>query len=138
MERERRGRGRQHLAADGQDAVHLTDALLEVAALDGGHRGDQQVPDRVAAQSAAGPLAGLVATPRETVFEQLVHQRLGIREGRDAPPDVADGGNPELLAKDAARTAVIRAGDDGGEVAGVVLEAAEECRETGPTADGDD
>ena len=55
-----RGRGDgQDLAADRQDPVHLADALLEVAALDGRERGDEQVADGVAGQARRViPVAG--------------------------------------------------------------------------------
>ena len=50
VEGERRRGHRQDLAADGEDPVQLPQALLEVAALDRGHRRDEQVADGVAAQ----------------------------------------------------------------------------------------
>lgn len=50
MEDERGGRRGQDLATDRKHAVHPPDGLLEVAALDGGHRGDQEVPDGVATE----------------------------------------------------------------------------------------
>src|SRR5205823_14591299 len=50
VERQRRRRDREHLAANGQHPVHLSDRLLEVSAFHGGHRRDQQIPDGVTAE----------------------------------------------------------------------------------------
>ena len=93
VERQRRRRDRHDLAADGQDPVHLADALLEVAVLDRGHRGDQQVPEGVTGQATG-------RRPRplgESVLEQLAHQRLGVGQGDDAVADVADRRDAELV-----------------------------------------
>ena len=51
VERQRASPYRHDLAAHGQDPVDPADALLEVAALDGGHRRDQQVADGVTGQA---------------------------------------------------------------------------------------
>ena len=48
------------------------------------------------------------------------------------------GGMPELLAQHAGRAAVVGDGHDRGQVAGVLLEAAQQRREAGPAADRHD
>ena len=125
--------------ADGEDPVDLPDALLEVAALDRGHRGEQQVADRMAAERPPrSPEAAIRRTHREAVLEQLAHQRLGVGERRDAVADVADRRDAELLAQHAGRAAVVGDRHDRGEVARVLLEAAQERRQAGPAADRHD
>ena len=133
VERDRGRRDGHDLAPHGEDPVHQADAVLEVAALDGGHGGDQQVAEGVAGQS--GRLAGRL---REPVLEDLAHQRLGVGEGHDAVADVADGRDAELVAQDAGRAAVVGHGDDRGQVARVLLEAPQQRREARPAADGHD
>ena len=61
---ERRRRDRDDLPADGQDPVHPPDALLEVAALDRGHRGEQQVADGMSAEAARLGSTGAASRPR--------------------------------------------------------------------------
>ena len=65
----RRRRDRHDLAAHGEDPVHLADALLEVAALDGRQGRDQQVADGVAAEA----------------------RRAGIDRSRSRPPGSGTG-----------------------------------------------
>ena len=74
----------------------------------------------------------------ESVLEQLVHQRLRVRQGGDAVADVADGRDPELRTEDTGRPAVVGHGHDCREVARVLLEAAQERGQPGPTTDGHD
>ena len=75
---------------------------------------------------------------REAVAEEVAHERLRVGQRGDAVPDVADGRDAELLAQRAGRAAVVGHGHDRGEVARVLLEAAQERREAGPAADRDD
>ena len=124
----------QDLATDREDPVHQPDAVLEVAALDRGHPGDQQVAEGVAGQPARLPTVGC----REAVLHDLAHQRLGVRQRHDAVADVADRRDPELGPEHARRPAVVGHGHDRGQVAGVLLEPAQERRQAGPTTDGDD
>ena len=65
VERQRRRRHRHDLAAHRQDAVDLPDRLLEVAALDRRHRGDEEVAHRVPAEALRG-------IPGKAVLQQLV------------------------------------------------------------------
>ena len=134
VEGQRRGRDRDDLATDGQDAVHQADPVLEVAVLDGCHRGDQQVPQGVAGQ-ATGLASGWL---RESVLEDLAHQWFGVGQRDDAVADVADRRDPELVPQHARRAAVVGHGHDRGQVAGVLLEATQEDGQAGPTADRDD
>ena len=53
MERQQTARCRDDLATHRQHAVQLAHGLLEVAALDGGQRREQQVADRMAARPPA-------------------------------------------------------------------------------------
>ena len=142
MERQRGRRGRKHLAADREDAVDVPHALLEIATLDGGHRRDQEIAHRVAREpvDAGHAILGSVAGSRyrEAVLEQVLHQGLRVGEGHDAVADVADGRDPELVAQDAGRAAVIGDGDDRGQVARAFLEATQQDREARPAADRHD
>jgi hypothetical protein len=126
----RSGRG-HHLTADRQNAVHLPHAFFEVVTLDRGHRRQQQVADRVPAQ------AGL-AVAGESVLEQLAHQRLRIRQGHDAVADVAHRRNAQLLAQPARRSAVVGDRDHGRDIAGVLLDPAQQRGQAGSAADDDD
>ena len=78
------------------------------------------------------------ALVREPVLEHAVHHRLGVGERRDAVADVANGRDPELGSEHAGRAAVVGNGDDRGEVARVLLEPAQQCRQPGPAADRHD
>ena len=124
------------LAAHRQDAVHPPDAssksppsIAVIAAI-------SRLPDRVAAETAGRP--GRPSSAREAVLEQLAHQRLRVGERDDAVADVADRRDPQLLAQDAGRAAVVGDGDDRGQVARVLLEPAQERREPGSATDRDD
>ena len=84
---------------------------------------------------AGDAVAGLVA---EAVLEELRDEVLGVGESGDAVADVAGRDDVEVAAQLAAGAAVVGDGDDGGEVAGVALEAAQQRREAVAAADGDD
>ena len=127
---DRRRRGRDDLAAHRQDPVHPPDALLEVALLDGRHRRDQEVADRVAGQARSAPVLA-----REPVLEELAHQRLGVGQRDEAVADVADRRHTELVAQLARRSTVVGHRHDRGQVARVLLEAAQERREPVSAAD---
>src|SRR6202171_2361024 len=58
----------------------------------------------------------------EAVLEERRHQRLDVGQGRDALPEVAGGQDPVLGAQLARAAAVVCHGDDGGQVAGVLLQ----------------
>ncbi len=120
-------------AADRQDPVHQPDAVLEVPALDRGHRRDQQVAERV-----AGEAVRLARGLREAVLEDLAHQRLRVGQRHDAVADVADRRDPELLAQDPGRATIVGDRHDRGQVAGVFLEAAQERGQPGAATDRDD
>ena len=62
----------------------------------------------------------------------------GIGEGNEAVPDVARGNHVELLAQAAGAAPIIRHGDDGGQIRGVVFQAVQEGGETGASSDDDD
>ena len=135
VERERRRRDGHDLAADGEDPVHQPDAVLEVAALDRGHRRDQQVPERV-----PGEPAGLLRPAsrgkrywRTSLISGSASARATMQL-RMSPT----GGMPSSLAQDAGRAAVVGDGDDRGQVAGVLLEAAQQRRQPRPATDRHD
>ena len=155
VEAEDRAGGGDDPAAHREDAVHLPDPLLEVPVLEGHERGQQQVAHRVPAEADAQRLGSAhrrqrgvqvrvrlwrqrAHGAREPVLEQAAHERLGVGEGDDAVADVPDGRQTQLRAQHARRAAVIRHGDDRGEVGGVLLEAAQQRGEAGPAADGHD
>jgi hypothetical protein len=126
------------VAADRQNPVRPTHAFLEVAALELGHRSQQDVPDRMAAERAAGLGRGIGRRAGEAVLEDLADEVLRVGQRRQAAPDVADRRDPELLAQDAGRAAVVGDRHDRGEVARVLLEAAQDRGLAGAAADDDD
>ena len=138
MHRERHRGRRQDLATDRQHAVREADGLLEVAALDLGHRREQDVADGMPAERAAVLRARIGRRAGEAMLEHLAHERLVVGEGREAAPDVADRRDRQLVAQHARRSAVVGDRDDRGQVARVLLEAAQERRLAGPAADDDD
>ena len=125
---ERHARRRQHLAADREDAVGLAHRLLEVAG-DGGHGGDEEVPECVVVE--ARPL-------REAVLHQLGHERLRVGQGGNAVADVAGWHDPELLAQASRAAAVIGDRNDRRDVRAVALESAQQRREAGSAAERHD
>ena len=91
------------LAADREDAVHLADALLEVAALElrsSPRAGGCRPRGRRAARRRPGRRPS--GEPGKRYSSSSLIERLGVGEGRDAAPDVADRRDPELVAEDAA------------------------------------
>ena len=75
---------------------------------------------------------------REAVLEQARHRRLGVRQRRDAVADVAHRRDAQLLAQLARRAAVVGDRHDRRDVAGHLLEAAQQRRQAGAAADGHD
>ena len=138
MHRERRGGGRQDLAADRQDAVRQPDRLLEVAVLELGHGGEEDVPDRVPAEGPAARRRRVGGRSRETMLQDLADERLVVGERGEAAADVADRRDRHRVAEDAGRAAVVGDGDDRGQVARALLEAAQQHRQAVPSADRDD
>ena len=119
-------------AAHGEDTVRLANALLEVAC-HAGQRGNQQVAEGVAGKVRVGTVRGW-----KSVLEQAVHRRLGISQGGDAVAYVAHRRHAHLVAQLARRSAVVSHGDDGGDVARLLLESAQQDRQPSTAADGDD
>ena len=93
---------------------------------------------RLPSACPARPLGCPPARVGEAVLEDLAHQRLGVGQGRDAVADVADRRDAELGPQHARRAAVVGDGHDRGQVAGVLLEAAQQRRQPGPATDGHD
>ena len=91
-------------------------------------------PGRVRARVDRGAVVGA----GEAVLEDVVHQRLRVGERRDAVADVADGRDAQRFAQHARRAAVVGDRDDGRQVAGVLLEAAQQRGKPRPAADGHD
>ena len=71
-------------------------------------------------------------------MEQPRHRRLGVGQRLDAIADVAHGRHAHPRAQLAGRTAVVGHGHDRGDVAGQLLEPAQEHRQARATADGHD
>ena len=135
------GGGGIDFAAGFEDDGAELDGLGEVAA-DIGQRGEKEVAEAVAVESAAG----------EAVAEQLRQQLFIVGERRHAVADVAGRGHALLLAQASAGAAVVGDGDDGGEAGDegrqrsrgrrsgddVALESAEQGGQAGAAADGND
>ena len=125
----------QHAAANGEDPVHRPDAVLEVAALDrpspprsagcrGRARRDRSCRRRLAAGNRYWRTSLINGSASASAAMQL----------RMSPT----GGIPSPVAQDAGRATVVGHGDDRRQVAGVLLEAAEQRRQAGSAADRDD
>ena len=144
VERQGRRRCRQHLAAHRQDAVHLANAFLEVAVLDGRHGCDEQVAHGMTGEAAwiAASQQGLrrVLTfgARKSVLEQAPHERFRVGQGHDAVADVADRRDTELFTQHTRRASVVRDGDHRRQVAGVLLQPAKERRQACAATDRHD
>ena len=121
-------RGGEDGAAHVEDAAGLVDGRLEVPG-NVGHGDDEEVAEGVALEPVAGA---------EAVLEEARHEGFGLGEGGHALADVAGGDHTEVLAQASGGTPVIGHGDNGGEVAGVLLESAEQHGKPGSAADGDD
>src|SRR5581483_8400992 len=93
------------------------------------HGNDEEVAEAVSLEAGA-----LV----EAVLEQACHQGLGLRQRRDAVTQVPRWQDAQLLSQAPRGAAIVSHGDDGGEVAGVLLEAAQEDGHAGAAADADD
>src|SRR5690606_21790574 len=119
----------QDAATDVEDLRGLDNALLEAPG-DLRHRGDEEV-----AEGVAGELGSLLVEP---IVEQASHQRLIVRQGHEAVPDIARRRDVEDIPDTAGATTVIRDRDDRGEVDVVELEAAEEGAQPSTAADSDD
>ena len=139
VERERRAGHRHDLAAHGEDAVDPPDALLEVAALDRGHRREQQVADGVAGEtrSLAGRRVVASATGKRYWSSSFISGSASARAAMQLRMSPT-GGIPSSVAQDAGRAAVVGDGDDRGQVARVFLEPAQQGRQPGPAADRHD
>lgn len=74
----------------------------------------------------------------KTKLKQLHHLRLGIGQGDQAVADVAGRQDMQLLAELAGGAAIVGDGDDGGQVAGVALEAAQQGREARAASQDDE
>ena len=113
-----------------EDARRFRDRGLHAAG-DLGHGGNEQVAERVAGHAHAGAVV-------EAVLEELRDQGLGIGERGDAVADVAGGDDVQVATQPTARSAVVGDGDDRREVGRVLLQAAQQVRQTGAAAEGDD
>ena len=120
--------GRHHGALHSEHTAAGGDRRFE-AARDRREGREKQVAEAVTFQAGAGA---------EAVLEQACEQRLLGGQGRQAIADVAGGQHAELAAQHPGAAAVVRHGDDGGEVAAVALQAAEQGGQAGAAADGHD
>jgi hypothetical protein len=106
-------------------------------------RGEKEIAEVVADQAASS---------LEAILEEAAQQGFILRKRDHAVADVAGREDAVLAAKAAGASAVIGDGDDGGQVGDrplstgmlivatddVLLEAAEECRETRASSESDD
>ena len=120
--------GRQHLTPHLEHVRRLAHGVLEVAR-DLGHRGDEQVAEAVSLEPA---VLG------EPVLEEAAHHRLVVGQRHQAVAQVAGREHAHVAAEPARAAAVVRHGHDGGEIAGLRLEAAEQRGQPVASADGDD
>ena len=74
----------------------------------------------------------------EAMVEELLHQRLGVRERDQALAEVAGREDSILVAQPARRAAVVGNRHDRGEIGRVGLQAAEQRAESGAAPDRDD
>ena len=118
-------RGGQHAAAHLEHVRGLLHGALEVAG-HLGERGHEQVAEAVALQAA---VVG------EAVLEELAHQRLVVGERDQAVAQVAGRRHAHVAAQQPGAAAVVGHRHDGGEVAGVRLEAAQQGGEAVAAAD---
>ena len=120
-------RHRQDAAGHGEDLIHPLDRLLE-AVRDAVEGGEEEIAKALPGEHAL----------REAVGEQLLHDGLHIRQGLQAVAQVPRRGHAEVLPQDAGAAAIVRHRDHGGDVAGVIFQAAQHGGKAGATADGDD
>ncbi len=76
--------------------------------------------------------------PTEAVLEKALHPLLVLGEGEDAVADVAGREDVESHPEAAGAASVVHHRDDRRQVGGHLLQSTEECREPGPSAQGDD
>ena len=110
---ERRG---QDLAAHGEDAARLMYGFLEVPC-HAGHGDDEKVAKAVPVEARSFV---------EAVLEEARHQWLRLRQRRDTVAQVAWRQDAQMAAQPAGGAAVVADRDDRGEVACVLLEAAQQ------------
>ena len=135
-------RGRKNLAADGEDFAALADGFGEIAG-DVGERGEKEIAEVVADESAAGVKA---------ILKEAAEQGFVFGERDHAVANVAGRKNAIFAAQAAGAAAVIGDGDDGGEIgdralgAGVFVvaahdeffQAAQQRGKSGAAAESDD
>ena len=122
-------RGGQHPAADVEDVGRFDHRPLEAAG-DFGQGGDEQIPEGVAVE--LGP--GLA----EPVLEESRDEGFVVGQRDETVADVPWRGNVVGGADLAGAPPVIGHGDDRGDRDVVPLQTAQQSREPGPAADGDD
>ena len=83
-------------------------------------------------------MAGQPRPVLEPVLKQFGNQRLCIRQSGNAVPDIARWEHPQLSAQDAGTPAVVGNCHNGRKVRCVLLETAQKCRQSVPSANGDD
>ena len=120
---------RQNPAGDGQDLAHPGHRLVKGPG-DAVEGGQDQVAEGLTGE-----------TPRpagEPVGQKLVHDGLHIGQGLHAVADVPRRRHAQVLPEHAGAAAVVGHGDDGGHVAGILLQATEHGGKARAAADGGD
>ena len=122
-----RRRDRNDRAADGQHLPHAAHRLVKRAG-DAVERCKQEIAEALPAQRAA----------LKAIGQELLHDRLGVRERLHAVADIAGRQHPDVPPQHTAAAAVVRHGDDGGQIYRVFFQPAQHGGKARAAADGDD
>ena len=114
-------------AADGKHLPHAAHRLVKRAG-DAVERREQEIAEALPAQRAA----------LKAIGQELLHDRLGVRERLHAVADVAGRQHPDVPPQHTAAAAVVRHGDDGGQIFRVFFQPAQHGGKARAAADGDD
>ena len=116
----------QDAPGDGKDFAHTAHGFIEAVAhiVEGG---EEEVAETLSGEAAF----------TEAVSQQGLNGRFGIGQSLQTVADIARRKHTEFLAQDAGAAAVIRNGDDGGEVCGIFFQTAEHGGQACAAADGD-
>ena len=122
-----RRRDRNDRAADGKHLPHAAHRLVKRAG-DAVERCEQEIAEALPAQRAA----------LKAIGQELLHDRLGVRERLHAVADVAGRQHPDIPPQHTAAAAVVRHSDDGGQIFRVFFQPAQHGGKARAAADGDD
>ena len=118
---------RKHPPRDGQHLAETRHRLIKA-----GHnvvqRRQQQIAQTLTCQRAVG----------EPVGHQLSHQRLAVGQRLQAAADIAGSGHTQVLPQHTGAAAVVRHGDDGGDIPGIELQTPQQRAQSRAAADAHD